>query len=83
MNCKTDDANSAGSIKLLIYFSKPAVVDTRVDWRDRDEINPIVPRPWIVDWILDVVMVPPPGPKAVEKEDKAVLIEDVRDRVET
>jgi hypothetical protein len=28
-------------------------------------------------------MVPPPGPNAVEKEDIAALIDDVRDKVDT
>ena len=29
MNGKIEDANSVGSIKLLIYSSKPAVVESR------------------------------------------------------
>jgi len=39
------DCNSVGSIKLLIYFSKPAVVETRDDWRDAEEIYPREPNP--------------------------------------
>ena len=42
-----------------------------------------MPRPWIVEFIFEVVIVPPPGPKAVEKDDKAALIEDVSESVET
>jgi hypothetical protein len=33
--------------------------------------------------MLELVIVPPPGPKAVEKLDSAALIEDVKDSVET
>jgi len=39
------DWSSVGSIKLLIYFSKPAVVETRDDWSEADEIYPSDPKP--------------------------------------
>ena len=40
-----DEANSRGSIKLLMYRSKPATVETNC----REEINPTVPRPMTVE----------------------------------
>jgi hypothetical protein len=33
-----EEANSRGSIKLLIYCSNPAVVETIVDRKDKEEI---------------------------------------------
>jgi hypothetical protein len=46
---RIEEANSEGSIKLLIYRSNPAVVDTSVDCREAVEIKPMVPKPMIVD----------------------------------
>ena len=45
MKGRIDDANSRGSIKLLIYRSNPATVETSCV----DEINPAVPRPMTVE----------------------------------
>jgi hypothetical protein len=42
---KMVEANSVGSIKLLIYSSRPCVVDTR----EREETYPDDPRPSTVD----------------------------------
>ncbi len=49
-----DEASSWGSIKLLIYFSNPAVVDTIVDWREAVDMYSIVPNPIIVEfnWVV-------------------------------
>jgi hypothetical protein len=55
----------------------PTVVETR----DKVETNPDEPRPATVD--TNVVILVPPGPNAVEKEDKAWLMDDVKDKVET
>jgi hypothetical protein len=46
---RIEEANSVGSIKLLIYRSNPAVVDTSVDCREAVEINPIVPSPRMLE----------------------------------
>ena len=35
-----EEANSRGSMKLLMYCSKPAVVETIVDRKDKEEIYP-------------------------------------------
>ncbi len=42
---KIEEANSCGSMKLLINRSNPATVETSCD----DEINPAVPRPMTVE----------------------------------
>ncbi len=41
---KIEEASSLGSIKLLIYCSRPAVVETSEDLRDKDEIYPKDPK---------------------------------------
>jgi hypothetical protein len=46
---RIEEASSVGSIKLLIYRSNPAVVETRVDWREAVEIYPAVPKLMIVE----------------------------------
>ena len=46
MKGRIDDANSRGSIKLLIYRSNPATVDTSC----KEEIKPAEPRPMTVEF---------------------------------
>jgi hypothetical protein len=41
---KIEEANSLGSIKLLMYCSSPAVVETSVERRDNEEIYPKEPK---------------------------------------
>ena len=64
------------------------VVEMREDVRDKVETYPALPRPATVD--VNVSILVPPGPKAVEKEERATpmefvveINEDVKERVET
>ncbi len=41
---KIEEANSRGSIKLLMYCSRPAVVETSEERRDKEEIYPKDPK---------------------------------------
>lgn len=56
INCKTEEANSCGSTKLLIYRSRPAVVEIK----EADEMYPAVPNPatvdvnWVVKYVLEI-----------------------------
>ena len=56
------DASSVGSMKLLMQFSNPFVVDIN----DKEEMYPEDPNPSTVDRKLAVIA----GAKAVEKEEK-------------
>ncbi len=44
MKGKIEEANSLGSIKLLIYCSSPAVVETNEERNDKEEIYPKDPK---------------------------------------
>ena len=56
---------------------RPRVVETK----DKEETYPAVPNPATVDVMLAILV--PPGPNAVEKEERAPAIDDVKDKVET
>ena len=43
INGKIEEANSLGSMKVLIYCSNPAVVETIVDRKDNEEMYPKEP----------------------------------------
>jgi hypothetical protein len=60
----------------------PAVVEIIDDVNDKLEIYPAVPKPATVD-VISVMFVFPPGPNAVEKEERAPLIDEKRDKLDT